>query len=89
MNPWRGRLLKVGLVSGAGIVLPGANCVSARWGESKNLSRQRLGDRDYLLQLPNGIARIDKPLPVVLLFHGGGGRARAFARLLGDTHLTG
>lgn len=75
----RRQLLRLGLTGLAGGLL--APTLQARWGNG--VSTQTLAGRDYLLQLPAGHRRADGKLPVLLLFHGGGGKARGFARYSG------
>ena len=81
----RRQLLRLGLTGlvgasglGGGLISPS---LQAGWGGG--LKTRKLGNREYLLQLPAGHRRRDGKLPVLLLFHGGGGKARGFARYSG------
>ena len=85
----RRRMLQLSVAGAAlgltGTGLPGA--VHAGWFDGAGLKKQRLGTREYLLQLPARHHRPAGRMPVLMLFHGGGGKARGFAKYSGFAEL--
>ena len=83
----RRRLLQIGATGLSASLLPGVGI--ARWGDGGGVKSKHIGKREYLLQLPVKRARPagPLPLPVLMLFHGGGGKARGFARYSGFMDL--
>lgn len=89
----RRRLLQLA-VSGAaaslsGVALPTLTLAPAQagWFDGAGMKKQRLGDREYLLQMPAKRHRPASRMPVLMLFHGGGGKARGFANYSGFSGL--
>jgi polyhydroxybutyrate depolymerase len=81
----RRRLLQLGLSAAAAVGLAGSGLpqrAQAGWGDG-GLKKQRIGEREYLLQLPSKRSRPAGKMPVLMLFHGGGGKAKGFAEYSG------
>jgi len=76
----RRRLLQLGsLAAGAAVLsVPEAR---GGWG-ARGMKSHHIGKREFLLQTPVN-ARARGPMPVLMLFHGGGGKAAGFARYTG------
>ena len=76
----RRRVLQLGLLAAGSAVVSSAE-VQGSW-RDRGLTSHRIGKREFLLQVPVN-AKARGPLPVLMLFHGGGGKAAGFARYSG------